>query len=33
MIVPKDYCACTDLNCPNHPANHDKAAVSAFRRT
>ena len=24
MQAAKDFCTCTDLKCPCHPANHDR---------
>jgi hypothetical protein len=32
MNAAKDYCTCTDLNCPNHPANHDQGCSLCIQK-
>ena len=27
-----DYCTCTNLRCPLHPANHDKGCTPCIRK-
>lgn len=27
MKEAKDFCTCTDLQCPNHPVNHDQGCT------
>ena len=32
MNAARDYCTCTDLNCPNHPVNHDQGCSLCIQK-
>ena len=32
MAEEKLFCTCSDRECPNHPANHDKGCTPCIRK-